>query len=69
MECNLFANTNAHHIIIFFLKGSHPNNREDNGKCVENVARHWRDFQFMNGEIHDLDKDHSENQYKVALNK
>ena len=26
-------------------------------------------FQFMDGEIHDLDKDHSENQCKGSLNK
>ena len=40
-----------------------------NGRCVENVSRHWPDFQFMDGEIHDLDKDHYENQCKGALNK
>jgi hypothetical protein len=36
---------------------------------VENVSRHWPDFQFMDGEIHDLDKEHSENQCKGALNR
>ena len=36
---------------------------------MENVSRHWPDFQFMDGEIHDLDKDYFENQYKGALNK
>jgi hypothetical protein len=36
---------------------------------VENVSRHWSDFQFMDGEIHDLDKDHYEYQCKGALNK
>jgi hypothetical protein len=36
---------------------------------VYNVSRNWPNFQFMNGDIHDLDKDHSKNQYKGALNK
>jgi hypothetical protein len=36
---------------------------------VEKVSRHWPNFQFMDGEIHDLDKDHSENQCKGALNR
>jgi hypothetical protein len=36
---------------------------------VENVSRHWQDFQFMDGEIHDLDKDHFENQCKGAFNR
>jgi hypothetical protein len=29
---------------------------------VENVSRNWPDFQFTNGEIHELDIEHHENQ-------
>ena len=38
---------------------------------MENVSRHWPDFQFINGEIHDLDIEHSEekNQRKYAVNR
>jgi hypothetical protein len=36
---------------------------------MENVSRHWPDFQFTNGEIHDLDIEHYENQCKGALNR
>jgi len=33
------------------------------------VSRIWPDFQFMDGEMHDLDESHSGNQCKGALNK
>jgi hypothetical protein len=36
---------------------------------VKKVSIHWPDFQFMDGEIHELDKDHSKNQCKGALNR
>jgi hypothetical protein len=34
---------------------------------MDNVSRNWPDFQFKNGEIHDLDIEHYENQLKYAL--
>jgi hypothetical protein len=36
---------------------------------VENVSRHWIDFQFTNDEIHNLDIEHYENQWKDAMNR
>jgi hypothetical protein len=36
---------------------------------MENVSRHWPDFQFTNSEIHDLDIEHYVNQWKDAVNR
>ena len=36
---------------------------------MENVSRHWLEFQFNNGDIYDLDIKHSENQCKGVLNR
>ena len=36
---------------------------------MENKSRHWLEFQFIGGEIHELDIERSENQCKGALNR
>ena len=36
---------------------------------MENVSNYWPDFQFTNGEMHELDIENHENQCKSDLNR